>query len=59
MTSILQARLVAEELKAILGRSEGAARLRPFARQVGKAAVSLPHNTWETLGNLRAALRKG
>jgi diadenylate cyclase len=55
MTSILQPRLLAEELKSIFGRAEGAARLRPFARQVGKAAVNLPR---ETIGTLRAAIRK-
>jgi diadenylate cyclase len=55
MTSILQPRLVANELKSILGRAEGAARLRPFAREVGKAAVKLPR---ETIGSLRAAIKR-
>ena len=55
MTSILQPRLLADELRAIFGQAEGAARLRPFARQVGKAAASLPR---ETLGTLRAAIKK-
>lgn len=55
MTSILGSRLLAEELKSLFGRAEGAARLRPFARQVGKAAVNLPR---ETLGTLRAAIKK-
>ena len=56
MTSILQPRLLAEELRSIFGRAQGAARLRPFARQVGKAAKNLPRTT---LGSLRAALKKG
>ncbi len=55
MNSILQPRLLAEELRAVLGKNEGAARLRPFARSVGKAARSLPKTT---LGTLRAALKK-
>ena len=55
MTSILQPRLLAEELKSLFGRAEGAARLRPFARSVGKVAVNLPR---ETLGTLRAAIKK-
>ena len=55
MNSLLQPRLLAEELKSILGRAEGAARLRPFARQVGHAARSLPKTT---LGTLRAVIRK-
>jgi diadenylate cyclase len=56
MNSILQPRLLAEELRAVFGRAEGAARLRPFARQVGDAARSLPKTT---LGTLRAAIKKG
>ncbi len=56
MNSILQPRLLADELRAVLGRNTGAARLRPFARQVGNAARSLPKTT---LGTLRAALKKG
>lgn len=55
MTSILQPRLITEELLALLGRMEGAPRLRPFARSVGKAARNLPRTT---LGTLRAALKK-
>jgi len=55
MNSLLQPRLLAEELKSIFGRAEGAARLRPFARQVGKAARDFPGTT---LGTLRAAIRK-
>ncbi|MBW3637783.1 MAG: diadenylate cyclase CdaA, partial [Armatimonadetes bacterium] len=35
MNSILQPRLLADELRAVLGHNTGAARLRPFARQVG------------------------
>jgi diadenylate cyclase len=56
MNSILQPQLLAEELRAVLGRAEGAARLRPFARSVGNAARSLPKTT---LGTLRAAIKKG
>ena len=55
MTSILQPRLLAEELRSIFARAQGAARLRPFARQVGKAAANLPRTT---LGSLRAAMKK-
>ena len=55
MTSILQPRLLADELSSIFRREQGAARLRPFARQVGRAARDLPKTT---LGNLRAVLRK-
>ena len=55
MNSILQPRLLSEELKALFGRAEGAARLRPFARQVGNAARSFPKTT---LGNLRSAIKK-
>ncbi|RYG72218.1 TIGR00159 family protein [bacterium] len=54
MNSILQPSLLAEELRAVFGQSEGAARLRPFARQVGKAARSFPRST---IGSLRAAIR--
>ncbi len=56
MTSILQPRLLADELNSLFRREQGAARLRPFARQVGKAARQLPKTT---LGTLRAVLRKG
>ena len=55
MTSILQPRLLADELRSIFGRAQGAARLRPFARQVGQVAANLPRTT---LGSLRAALKK-
>ncbi len=55
MNSILQPRLLADELLSLLGQSEGAARLRPFARSVSVAARTLPHTT---LGSLRAALKK-
>ncbi len=55
MNSILQPRLLAEELRAVFARSEGAARLRPFARSVGKAARDLPKTT---LGTLKSALKK-
>lgn len=55
MNSILQPRLLAEELRAIYGRGEGAARLRPFARSVGNAARKLPKTT---LGTLRGAIKK-
>ena len=56
MNTILQPRLLAEELRSLLGRDEGTARLRPFARSVGKAAANLPR---ETLGTLRAVIRRG
>ena len=55
MNSILQPRLLAEELKALFGRTEGAARLRPFAREVGRAVRSVPRTT---LGTLRTVIRK-
>lgn len=56
MNSILQPRLLADELLALLGGSEGATRLRPFARRVTSAARALPKTTW---GTLRAAMRRG
>lgn len=55
MTSILQPRLLTDELLSLLGRQGGATRLRPFARSVGIAARSLPRTT---LGTLRAAFKK-
>lgn len=55
MNTILQPRLLVEELRSILGRDEGTARLRPFARSVGKVAVNLPR---ETIGSLRAAMKR-
>jgi diadenylate cyclase len=55
MTSILQTRLLADELLSLLGRAEGAARLRPFARGVSVAARSLPRTT---IGTLRAAWKR-
>lgn len=55
MTSFLGAKPLADELRALLVQSnDGAARLRPFARQLGKTAASLPR---ETLGTLRAAMK--
>lgn len=55
MTSFMGAKPFADELRALLVQSnDGAARLRPFARQIGKTAVSLPR---ETLGTLRAVIR--
>jgi len=54
MNSILQPRLMADELLSLLGRREGATRLRPFARSVGKAARQIPKTTW---GTLRSTLR--
>jgi diadenylate cyclase len=54
MNSILQPRLLADELISLLGRAEGTARLRPFARSVSVAA-RLPRTT---LGSLRAVWRK-
>ena len=55
MNSILQPRLLAEELRAVFGQNEGAARLRPFARSVGNAARALPKTT---IGTLRAAMNR-
>lgn len=55
MNSILQPRLLADELLSLLGRAEGATRLRPFARTVTSAALRMPQST---LGTLRAAIRK-
>jgi diadenylate cyclase len=55
MNSILQPRLLAEELLSLLGRAQGATRLRPFARSVSQAARTLPKTT---LGTLRAAWRR-
>ncbi len=55
MNSILQPRLLTDELLSLLGTAEGAARLRPFARSVGKAARTLPQTT---IGTLRAAWKK-
>lgn len=55
MNSILQTKLLADELLSLLGSAEGAARLRPFARSVSVAARTLPRTT---LGTLRAALKK-
>ncbi len=55
MTSILQTKLLADELLSLLGNAEGAARLRPFARSVSVAARSLPRTT---IGTLRAAWKK-
>jgi len=54
MNSILQPRLLTDELLAVLGTAEGALRLRPFARSVGQKARSLPRTT---LGTLKTALR--
>lgn len=59
MNSILQPRLLVDELLSLLGRREGATRLRPFARGVGKAARQIPRTTWGTLrSTLRAVQRK-
>lgn len=62
MNSILQPRLLADELLSLLARREGATRLRPFARtvgssvgKVGKAARELPGTT---IGTLRSAIKK-
>ena len=58
MNSILQPRLLSDELLSLLGREEGAARLRPFARDVGRsvgrAARTLPGTT---LGTLKTAFK--
>lgn len=62
MNSILQPRLLADELLSLMAHREGATRLRPFARtvgtsvgKVGKAAAGLPG---ATIGTLRAAIKK-
>jgi len=62
MNSVLQPRLIADELLSLLARREGATRLRPFARtvgssvgKVGKAARELPRTT---IGTLRSAIKK-
>ena len=51
MNSILQPRLLADELISLLSRREGATRLRPFARgvgtsvgKVGQAALNVPRS---------------
>jgi diadenylate cyclase len=51
MNSILQPRLLADELLSLLSRREGATRLRPFARsvstsvgKVGQAALNVPRS---------------
>jgi len=54
MNSILQPRLLADELLSLLGRAEGATRLRPFARSVSRAARGFPRST---LGTLKAVGR--
>ncbi|RYX84322.1 TIGR00159 family protein [bacterium] len=56
MTSFIGAKPFADELRALLVQSNdgGAAKLRPFARHLGKTAVSLPR---ETLGTLRSVIR--
>jgi diadenylate cyclase len=53
MNSILQPRLLADELLSLLGRAQGATRLRPFARSVTDAARALPKTT---LGTLRSVV---
>jgi diadenylate cyclase len=55
MNSILNPRLLNDELLSLLGSAEGAARLRPFARSVGNAARTLPQTT---IGSLRSAWKK-
>lgn len=63
MNSILQPKLLADEILSLLGgREEGALRLRPFARSVGVAAQSAltaPRRTLRsTLGAVRGAMRR-
>ncbi|MBV9865992.1 MAG: TIGR00159 family protein [Abitibacteriaceae bacterium] len=53
MNSILQTRLLNEELLSLLGGHQGAIRLRPWS--VTKAARALPRNT---LGTLKAAWKR-
>jgi len=54
MNSILQPRLLTDEILSVLGTAEGALRLRPFARSVGQKARSLPRTT---IGTLKTALK--
>lgn len=61
MNSILQPRLLADELLSFLSRREGATRLRPFARsvstsvgKVGQAALNVPRSV---PGAVRGKLR--
>lgn len=58
MNSILQPRLLVDELLSLLGRSEGATRLRPFARGVGRAARQIPKTTWGTLRSILQAVHR-
>lgn len=63
MNSILQPKLLADEILSLLGgREEGALRLRPFARSMGVAAQSAlkaPRRTLRsTLGAVRGAMRR-
>ena len=63
MNSILQPRLLADEILSLLGgREEGALRLRPFARSAASAAQSAlkaPRTTLRTtLGAMRGAMRR-
>ena len=63
MNSILQPKLLADEILSLLGgREEGALRLRPFARSVGvvaQGALSVPRRTWRsTIGAMRGAMRR-
>lgn len=55
MNSILQTRLLGNELMSRLGGSEGAPLLRPFARSVAQTALNVPRST---LGTLRAVLKR-
>ena len=55
MNSILQTRLLGNELMSRMGGSEGAPLLRPFARSVAQTALKVPRST---LGTLRAVLKR-
>ncbi len=55
MNSILQTRLLGNELMSRLGGSEGAPLLRPFARSFAQTALNVPRST---LGTLRAVLNR-
>jgi diadenylate cyclase len=60
MNSILQPRLLADELLSLLGgREQGAPRLRPFARGVAHSAFHVPKSTLRTTwGTLRSTIKR-
>jgi diadenylate cyclase len=62
MNSILQPRMLTEELLSLLDRSEGATRLRPFARGVAGGVRTVSHAARKlpetTIGTLKAAWKR-